>query len=582
MSNIGQYVDKFLDELEVYEDLERGHNYKAFMRGAIHAFLEKETQDTAFDVYRQFFDSYRIVLRSEDGEDTEENKFIDLIDELRKYEATAATLIDKQRDHYIHAVNVFLTGLAIYTKNPLYRKAFRKAVPENDYRNAYYTKNEEFFYRWGIASLLHDVGYPVEITGHQINRFIRMLADADGDEIQVNAEIRYQNFDEMNQIKEVVPRAIYTEPFRKTCPYSFYLDLLKPLDLMAVHIHETFGTDLIETKKMLDGFLDKMAESGFIDHGYYSSLVVLKWYGFLMQKCGYKPEYFYWPVVDSATAILLHNYYRNVLQKQPFGLGPMKAEDNPIAFLLILCDELQEWNREAHGIVTKTFTLADNAHLSLTDEYLGITYITNIGNLPKDFCAEKNADIHTFLNVDEIFPKGFNVDDTSISSERELRDRLTEESSRPLLQDVELLAVAIHAMYNEKQLERHPDKALDYPDFSKLPDDLKYSNLLQAQDIYDKLTVMGYVLKPKGGKNPVTDFPDDLVEVMAEEEHKRWVDERTKSGWVLGPRDPEKKQSPYLIPYADLPDEIKEYDRDTIRNIPKLADLINKAVYSVD
>ena len=38
---------------------------------------------------------------------------------------------------------------------------------------------------------------------------------------------------------------------------------------------------------------------------------------------GDHPERFYWPILDSATAILLHNYYRNMLQKKPFDLGPM-------------------------------------------------------------------------------------------------------------------------------------------------------------------------------------------------------------------------------------------------------------------
>ena len=208
-----------------------------------------------------------------------------------------------------------------------------------------------------------------------------------------------------------------------------------------------------------------MAASGFIDHGYYSALIILKWYGCAVQRAGDDPRRFYWPVVDSATAILLHNYYRNALQKPPFSLPPMRAEDDPIAFLLILCDELQEWNREAHGILTRTFTLADTVNLSLREDYLAATFVTRRGRLPEKFCAEKKELLHKVLAVEEIFPLGLDVDAESLDAFAALRPQLQSLSPRPLLRDLELLAIAIHARYNEKQLADHPERPLAYPDF---------------------------------------------------------------------------------------------------------------------
>ena len=222
---------------------------------------------------------------------------------------TAATLIDKQRDHFIHAVNVFLTGLSIYAENEAYRKAFDSAVPEKDYIYAYQTPHEEFFFRWGVAALFHDVGYPVEIVGHQINRFIRMVADADGDEVRIKAQIRFENFSELNHIREVVPKRPFTRAYYDAYESCSYIDLLTPNDLLAHHVHQTLGTDLMETKKAVDRFVDDMAASGFIDHGYYSAMIILKWYGYAIQMSGDHPERFYWPILDSATAILLHNYF---------------------------------------------------------------------------------------------------------------------------------------------------------------------------------------------------------------------------------------------------------------------------------
>ncbi len=573
MSNLSPYVGRFFDELQLAADVQEGHSYKAFLRGAVSAFLEHETPETAFAVYRAFFDSYRITIPGQ------KDPFIDLVDILRNYEATAATLIDKQRDHFIHAVNVFLTGLSIYAESDAYRKAFQSAVPEKNYIYAYQTPHEEFFFRWGVAALFHDVGYPVEIVGHQINRFIRMVADVDGDDVRVRAQIRYENFSELNHIREVVPKRPFTRAYYDAYESCSYIDLLTPNDLLAHHIHLTLGTDLVETKKAVNRFVDDMAASGFVDHGYYSAMIILKWYGYAIQMSGDHPERFYWPILDSATAILLHNYYRNVLQKKPFDLGPLAAKRNPVAFLLILCDELQEWNREAHGILTRTFTLADTVHLSLKNGYLSATYVTRHGHLPEKFCGEKIQLLRGLLDLDAIFPKGFEVDAESLDSFEPFKPQLQQVTARPLLKDIELLAIAIHARYCEKQLQDHPERPLDYPDFSQLPDDLKYSNLRQAQNICDRLEQVGYRLGPKGQRGAVKEFPPELVEFMAELEHEDWMAERLSRGWKLGERNVEQKTSPYLVPYDQLSEEIKEYDRDAVRNIPALAERGGMAVY---
>ena len=574
MSNLAPHLMRFFDGLEMFEDVERGHNYKAWVRESVRAFLADETPKRALEVYRAFFDAYRITMEGAT------NPFLDLVDILRSYEETAATLIEKQRDHYVHAVNVFLTGLAIWAENPHLRAAFEAAIPEPGYSFAYQTRWEEFFYRWGIASLFHDVGYPVEIVGHQINRFIGMVSDADGDEVRVRARIHYEHFSELNHIREVVHKRSFTKSYYDAYDSCSYIDLLTPLDLMAHRIYLAFGCDLAQTKAALDSFVDKMAESGFIDHGYYSALIILKWYGYVIQKAGYLPEYFFWPVVDSATAILLHNWYRNGLAKEPFCLGPMHVDDNPIAWLLILCDELQEWNRTARGIVTRTFTLAEDVHLSLTENYLAATFVTREGRLPEGFCAEKVELLRSLLALDEVFPAGFDVDNESRAALASLGDRLERASGRPLLADIELLAIAIHASYNEHQLERHPEQPLVYPNFSDLPDDLKYSNMRQAQNIFNLVQAAGFELRPAKGEGALSEFPPEVVEALARMEHDSWMAERKASGWKLGARDVEAKTSPYLVDYDELPDDVKELDRDAVRNIPALAARIGMGVYS--
>ena len=562
-SNLQKYANKFFDELEMYEDVARNHNYKSYLRVCVQNFLNNETRDTAFEVYKAFFDSYRIDMPGET------NPFADIILILEEYENTAASLVDNQRDHFVHAVNVFLTGLSIYTSNSKYREAFQKGVCEGVYKDFYKTKNEEFFYRWGIASLLHDIGYPIEIVGNQINRFLRIICDADGADVRTKAEISYSNFDELNSIKQIKDLEEFSKDFTNAYPEAQKIDLQKPIDLMSFRIHESLGTDLIQTKNDLDKFTSTMAKSGFIDHGFFSSIILLKWYGSLIQLKNYNSKYFFWPVLDSATAILLHNYFKNVIRKGSYNHGPMKAEENPIAFLLILCDEAQEWNRVARGINTRKKILASSVNISVGEDHLAFSYISSIP-MDSDFCADRVGTFNHLLDINTLFNKGVSVDNVASSTLKNLVDN--DYLARPLFESVERLAVAIHMRYNEKRLKDFPDEKLSYPNFSDLPDDMKYSNIRQALGIYNKLALISCGLKDKTGN--AYELSDDEIEFLAEQEHKDWMEERLSLGWTLGPKDVNKKQSPYLVPYSELTEEIKDYDRDTIRNIPSLAEMI--------
>jgi hypothetical protein len=574
MSDLRQSALFFFDMLEVFEDKDRGHCYKIFMRQAVAEFLNAENKETAFAVYRTFFDSYRVRLKGST------NPFLDLLDVLKNYEENAAVLIDKQRDHYIHSVNVFLIGLAIYYANARYRASFdRTVMNKNEYPFSYNTLHEEFYYRWGLASLFHDVGYPVEIVGRQINKFIDFATDTAGREKKVNVQLSFENFDELNRIAEIIPKREFTRCYCDRYNSCVYIDTLKPVDLLAHKLHTSLGVDLKTVKRALDDFVDVMARFGFIDHGYYSAIIVLKWYGYLIQSAGYKPEYFFWPVLDSASAILLHNYYKNAIQKKPFNMGPLDPDAHPIAYLLILCDELQEWNRTAYGILDRKRTLAAQATLLVNDNALTVTYITKTGSLPPNFAREKKRLLFSLLNMGALF------DTVSIRCKALKKAALPPPSDellpRPALEDLEKLARAIHTLYNEKQLERYPDKPIKYPSFDALPDTLKYSNLRQAMGIPEKLRLMGLVMRPVGSPGDlIREIPADYVEELAEMEHEAWVAERLSTGWIQGGEvDSEKKTTPYLVPYDQLPEEIKQLDRDPVCNIPTLLSSIGMAAY---
>ena len=57
---------------------------------------------------------------------------------------------------------------------------------------------------------------------------------------------------------------------------------------------------------------------------------------------------------------------------------------------------------------------------------------------------------------------------------------------------------------------------------------------------------------------------EQLVEEMSKNVHEVWAETRIKQGWTYGEqRNDELKTHPCLVPYEDLPEEEKEYDRNT-------------------
>ena len=72
-----------------------------------------------------------------------------------------------------------------------------------------------------------------------------------------------------------------------------------------------------------------------------------------------------------------------------------------------------------------------------------------------------------------------------------------------------------------------------------------------------------------------------LTELIAANVHDVWAAGRIKEGWTYGEvKDAEKKNTPCLVPYDELPESEKEYDRNTAKEtlnlITKLGYVITK------
>jgi hypothetical protein len=124
--------------------------------------------------------------------------------------------------------------------------------------------------------------------------------------------------------------------------------------------------------------------------------------------------------------------------------------------------------------------------------------------------------------------------------------------------------------YNQKERKSADDPSMQ--PWETLREDLRESNRQQADHIIAKLRAVNCGMMPVAGREPVAiTFTPAEIEIMAEMEHDRWMAERRIAGWVYGPeRDVERKITPYLVPWSELPEDVKEWDREAVRAIPEV------------
>ncbi|MBW3660533.1 MAG: NAD-binding protein [Gemmatimonadetes bacterium] len=147
----------------------------------------------------------------------------------------------------------------------------------------------------------------------------------------------------------------------------------------------------------------------------------------------------------------------------------------------------------------------------------------------------------------------------------------------------ETMARAIHEGYLRQRLEsgpgRDPDPSLR--SWDELPEALKESNRQQADDIRAKLHSIGCEILPidVDGRDEFEFRPHEL-ESLAVLEHRRWIEERRRDGWRRGDaKDIDRKVTPFLVPWEELSEEIRERDRHAVREIPTVLHRVGLTIH---
>lgn len=290
-------------------------------------FIDSGSAEDAYNIYYCFLEMFF-------GHYGKSKKMVELLSE---FESNGSSLLMKHRDHYSHSVYVFTLGLALYETNANYRKAF------NEYYNLEDNNNSAcvFLKYWGFTSLFHDIGYPFELPFEQVLSYFEVDNGTRGKD---SLFIAYRNVEAMTAFNDEEKQHfsdLYGRQFDRAdelLAYDIYSKLGKDYDCSYEYLKETIMAKPVSP----EGF------GYFMDHAYFSAGRLLQELVRSIGLAGIDEKY-----IDALSAIILHNslykFAVSFYKDKDKHKDPLKMSIHPLAYMLMLCDELQCWDRTAYG-----------------------------------------------------------------------------------------------------------------------------------------------------------------------------------------------------------------------------------------
>lgn len=271
-------------------------------------------------------------------------KLLRYVSNLARIEVSIGELEPYARDHVVHALLTYLLGIYL-------NEHFLKTNNDNSVNR----------FQWELASLLHDVGYPVQMAkdvflARYTNGINEIRNDLGATTPNISMKIIPEGLDQLT-------------------------NGVNSLDLIQNRINEW------ELALDARNEYENMISTGTICHGVISSLSVLHVIDLIYQKYNPNREYrhIYVPgtdetisvnqrffendIVNACTAIYLHN-----LPRDSFRDSRIDRKKAPLAYLLKVSDCLQEWERPSK--VNQAGYLPADFEISIKDGIL--LYSANI------------------------------------------------------------------------------------------------------------------------------------------------------------------------------------------------------------
>lgn len=125
-------------------------------------------------------------------------------------------------------------------------------------------------------------------------------------------------------------------------------------------------------------------------------------------------------------------------------------------------------------------------------------------------------------------------------------------------------------IYGQEKNESKKTSPLLVP-YENLPEIYMDSNRRTVRSIPEKLARVGYIMIPSRSNEVPAAFPVDVLETMAGSEHDSWIQEKLALGFTLGkPTAEDPRRNENILPWDELPESVKQIDRDLIKCIPEI------------
>ncbi len=568
----GVYLGTSLKENQIPYNMQMDID-RLCLENALARFLKSGKKEDAFDVYFCYLEMFV-------GDYEKTRRMIELLSE---YEANGSRLLMKHRDHYSHSVYVFALGLAIYGSNEIYRKEYQKYY-ELDKAGQEHKAACHYLKYWGLTSLFHDIGYPFELPFEQVCSYF----EVQDEKRKEHPFVSYQTLASLTRVDRRGRKdlfKIYNRNFATTN------------ELFAHVLYEKLGKKGYYTfteEEMQQSLEDKPARpeafNYFMDHAYFSATVLFqKMFGEL--KCTLEPEH-----LDALTAILMHNslYKFSIAFYKEKENHPFEAKFHPLAYMLMLCDELQCWDRTAYGRNSRKelhpmgcefdfsgngikavylFDRKESGKVELFEERYG-KYLDEKKRDPEkeppklkayssmhtreDGSSDFQEDIKRIVDLHGI---KFSVETKQAQKERSERRNYLSDSSYLNLHN---FAVVLNGRWNNAEWKKAKEKKQEEEflgdknvreefsrSFQKLSLEYKLSNINQAKAFAYYMNKIGCFYTDKEVDFEVVEsFGEEELEIIGKLEHRRWLQDHYDMGWDYG--EPKKEERELVRKHIDM------------------------------